>query len=161
MKRAMHLIMLIAGLSLVIPAANAQMKTKFEANLAGKNQVPAVQSSATGQAMFQLSPDGKTLSYTLSVKGIDNVTMAHIHMAPMGKDGPPVAWLYGDKMHPATKKGMFSGTLAKGTITAAQLAGPMKGKPLSDLVKTIRDGNAYVNVHTMAHPAGEIRGQIE
>jgi hypothetical protein len=37
----------------------------------------------------------------------------------------------------------------------------MKGKTISDLVQEIKSGDVYVNVHTVQHPAGEIRGQIE
>jgi hypothetical protein len=55
---------------------------------------------------------------------------------------------------------MFSGELAKGTITDKNLVGPLAGKTIADLVKLIKDGGAYVNVHTPAHPGGEIRGQI-
>jgi CHRD domain len=162
MKRAIQSTLFLLVCLLLIPVANAQKtKTSFVANLAGKDQVPPVETHATGRATFRLSKNGKDLSYTLNVKGIDDVTMAHIHMAPMGKDGPPVVWLYGDKMHPAKKMGMVSGMLARGTITEADLVGSMKGKPLSDLVKEIRDGDTYVNVHTKGHPAGEIRGQIE
>jgi hypothetical protein len=36
-----------------------------------------------------------------------------------------------------------------------------KGKTIADLVQEIKNGDAYVNVHTVQHPAGEIRGQIE
>lgn len=165
MKRAVQAVMLIAAFSLLVPAGNAQKKKmmmmKFQANLEGNSQVPPVATSASGHAMFTLSKNGKRLSYMLDVKGADNVTMAHIHMAAMGKNGPPVVWLYGSKMHPANKKGMVSGMLAKGTITASQLIGPLKGKPLSALVKAMHDGDAYVNVHTKAHPAGELRGEIK
>ncbi|HVC00468.1 MAG TPA: CHRD domain-containing protein, partial [Candidatus Dormibacteraeota bacterium] len=89
----------------------------------------------------------------------DEVTMAHIHMAAAGKNGPVAVWLYPTKSYPV-KTGKFSGLLARGTITAAQLGGPLKGQTIADLVKEIRDGDAYVNVHTKAHPGGEIRGQI-
>jgi CHRD domain len=59
------------------------------------------------------------------------------------------------------KKGKFSGVLRWGTLTAADLVGPLQGKSISDLVDQIKAGNAYVNVHTEKYPAGEIRGQIE
>jgi hypothetical protein len=36
----------------------------------------------------------------------------------------------------------------------------LKDKQISDLVKLINDGQAYVNVHTEANPMGEIRGQL-
>ena len=47
-----------------------------------------------------------------------------------------------------------------GYITSSDLVGPLKGKQISDLVKLINDGEAYVNVHTETNPKGEIRGQI-
>lgn len=151
---------LVLGLVfLLAPLINAQ--SKFTATLSGNEVVPAVSTPATGTATFELSRNGESLSYTLSVTDIENVTMAHIHIAPAGKDGPPVVWLYPSKPPAATKEGKFSGELAKGTITAANLAGPLKGKKISDLVTDIKDGNAYVNVHTTAHSAGEIRGQIK
>jgi hypothetical protein len=36
----------------------------------------------------------------------------------------------------------------------------LAGRPLADLVNHMRSGNAYVNVHTLRYPAGEVRGQI-
>jgi hypothetical protein len=50
--------------------------------------------------------------------------------------------------------------LATGTITAADLVGPLAGQPLSALVDAMEAGETYVNVHTSQFPAGEIRGQI-
>ena len=56
--------------------------------------------------------------------------------------------------------GPMNGPLSQGTITSANLQGPLKGKTISDLVKLINDGKAYANVHTQQNPKGEIRGQI-
>jgi len=129
----------------------------FSAQLSGQQAVPPISTRASGQATFMLSSDGKELGYKLDVSNIDNVTMAHIHLAPAGKNGPIVVWLYSGP----TKTGGFSGTLAEGTITAADLRGQLAGKTIADLVKEIDAGNAYVNVHTEKYPAGEIRGQIQ
>ncbi len=145
---------------LLVPLLNAQT-TKFTATLSGSEAVPAVDTPAHGAATFTLSKSGKSLTYTLSVSDIENVTMAHIHIGPPGKEGPVAVWLYPSKPPAVTKEGKFSGVLAKGTIMAANLAGPLKGKTIADLVSDIKDGNAYVNVHTKAHPGGEIRGQIK
>ncbi len=158
MKLAIQLAVFTIGAALLIPAAHAQKKS-FTATLSGAVQVPAVKTMATGHATFRLSKDGQSISYTLTVKKIDHVTMAHIHLAPAGKDGPPVVWLYPTKTY-TERPGKVSGLLSRGTFTAAQLVGPLKGKPLADLLKDMRDGDAYVNVHTTANPGGEIRGQI-
>ena len=90
-------------------------------------------------------------------EGIENVTAAHIHMAKKGENGPPVAGLFAGPK----KEGMFSGTLGEGTITDKDLVGPMEGKTVKDLIKALRAGELYVNVHTDKYPDGELRGQIK
>jgi len=51
-------------------------------------------SSAVGNAIFDLNPDGTQLGYTLIVANIENVFQAHIHSAPSGVNGGIVVWLY-------------------------------------------------------------------
>jgi hypothetical protein len=129
----------------------------FKAKLTGSNEVPSVKTKAKGEIKFKLSKDGKQLSYKLQVKNIENPNAAHIHLGKKGKTGPPIANLFtGPK-----KEGKFSGDLSEGTITAENLSGELMGKSLADLVQLIKSGDAYVNVHTDAHPDGEIRGQIK
>jgi len=133
----------------------------FTAQLTGAQEVPPVKTAATGNATFNLSPDGKSLHCQLKVTNLSDITMAHIHLGPAGKNGPVAVWLYPmSGPPPVLKPGSFTGILADGTITAKNLAGPLKGKPLSALVKDMQAARAYVNVHTKAHPEGEIRGQI-
>jgi CHRD domain len=151
----------ILGFVLLLAFVASAQGTKFQAKLSGMNQSPVVDTPAHGEATFVLSKSGKSLSYRLSVTDITNVSMAHIHMGPAGQEGPVVAWLYPSKPPAVVKKGKFTGLLAHGTLTAANLMGPLQGKTISDLVDQIKDGKAYVNVHTEKHPAGEIRGQIE
>lgn len=101
---------------------------------------------------------GEVLRYTLSVKDIENVTAAHLHMGKRTETGGPViAPLFlGPK-----KTGEFTGVLGEGTITDKDLTGPLSGKKISDLVKLMDAGEVYVNVHTEKHPAGEIRGEVK
>ena len=159
MNKILQLGVLILGVSVLVPSALAQ-KTIFTATLSGSDQVPAVDTSAKGEATFQLSPSGDSLTYTISVSDIEDASAAHIHIGAMGKNGPPVAMLYPTDASPA-KAGKFSGVLAKGTITATSFMGSMNGKTVADLVTQIEGGNTYVNVHTKAHPGGEIRGQLK
>jgi CHRD domain len=151
----------VLGFMLLFAFVTSAQGTKFEAKLSGKNQTPVVDTPAHGEATFRLSGGGKGLSYRLSVTDIANVSMAHIHLGPAGQEGPVVAWLYPSKPPAVVKKGKFTGVLRWGTLTAADLVGPLQGKTISDLVDQIKAGTAYVNVHTEKYPGGEIRGQIE
>jgi hypothetical protein len=138
----------------------ADTKRTFVAQLSGAEEVPEVDTRARGQANFHLSQDGTALSYTLVVANIENVIQAHIHMAPIGVNGPVVAWLYPSGPPAMLIEGRFNGVLAEGVITATNLVGPLAGASLEDLIDAIRAGNTYVNVHTVQFPGGEIRGQI-
>lgn len=136
-----------------------QMGSRFKAHLTAAK---GVASSANGDASFQLSADGMKLSYTLTVSGITDVTMAHIHVSAVaGENGDVTAWLYPRMAPMKMKAGMFSGVLGEGTIAAASLEGPLAGKTLADLVDAIKQGRAYVNVHTQQNPDGEIQGVIQ
>lgn len=140
----------------------AQMAVQsFRAHLSGDEEVPAVDTRATGQTVFRLSKDGAELSYRLIVANIEDVMMAHIHLAPAGENGAVAVWLYPDGPPPQLIEGRVSGVLATGTITEADLVGPLAGGTMEDLVAELREGGAYVNVHTVANPGGEVRGQIE
>ncbi len=133
------------------------MAGHFMSKLTGKDEVPAVTSKASGEEILMLSKDGKELTYELKVKDIENAKAAHIHAGKKGVEGPPVVGLFAGPK----KEGKFSGILAKGTITDKDLVGPLAGKTVEDLVKLIKDGDAYVNVHTDKHPGGEIRGELK
>lgn len=113
-----------------------QTTVMYMAALDGKQEVPAVDTTATGTASFELS--GSKLTYTIEVKDLSGaVTAAHIHMGKAGEEGAPV--------HTIT----FDGMKAAGswTMTEAEM-------------KNLKDGMYYVNVHTAKNAEGEIRGQI-
>jgi hypothetical protein len=133
----------VANLGTSLSAQGQVQGKKFTAELSGKDEVPPVDTTATGTAQFQLSPDGKELTYDLTTKD-QGFMMAHIHQGKAGENGPPVAPL----------------SMGKGKITASDLQGPLSGKQLKDLVDLMSNGGAYVNIHTQQHQDGEIRGQI-
>lgn len=143
---------MVLSVSLVFAA-----EKHFKAKLSGDESVPVVKTKAKGEAEFKLSKDEKELSYKLKVNSITNVNAAHIHKGKKGENGPVVAGLFtGSK-----KEGNFKGTLSEGVITQKELMGELEGKPLEALIQMIKSGDMYVNVHTDAHPDGEIRGQIK
>ncbi len=145
-----------------VPAENLlKSSSNFHAHLNGKEQVPPANTKAQGEAAFALSKDGDSIHYKITVANIENVTMAHIHEGAIGANGPVVVWLYPNAPPPKLIPGKSNGVLAEGTITNANLTGPLAGKGITDLLNDIKSGKAYVNVHTSKYPGGEIRGQIK
>ena len=151
---------LAAAVALGAATQASGVSATFTAQLSGANEVPAVDTAARGAATFLLSDDGSVLTYRLNVANIENVHMSHIHLAAPGVNGAVVVWLYPDGPPPVLIEGRTQGTLATGTITSADLVGPLAGMTLADLVAAMEAGGAYVNVHTEQNPGGEIRGQI-
>jgi len=133
----------------------------FRARLSGGEEVPAVDTDARGGAKLKLSKDGDELQFKLRAKKIEDVTAAHIHCGAEGVNGPVAVFLYsGPVVTP-------HGILSEGTLTATDVialpdsaACPGGIATFDDLIAKMRSGDAYVNVHTLVNPGGEIRGQV-
>jgi hypothetical protein len=160
MNRLTILLLLLATMSVASAVHAVAQPRTYVAPLSSAQEVPPNDSLARGQAVFRVSADGTTIHYRLIVANIQNVTQAHIHLAPAGVNGPIVAWLYPEEPPAQLIPGRSSGVLAVGTITDADLVGLLAGQTVADLVALIGDDEAYVNVHTTQYPPGEIRGQI-
>jgi len=133
----------------------------FNATLTGANEVPAVTTTATGTATFMLNDDNMTLSYTINVTGLTDPQASHIHWAKAGSNGPVVVVLFPKGTYTAINGQTINGMLAQGTISAADLMDALAGKTINDLIAGFKSGDAYVNIHTIINPSGEIRGQIQ
>jgi hypothetical protein len=170
----MRRLALFAMLSTAVLAGSnpavAQTPTRnFTVPLSGDEEVPLRATRARGVAILRLSDDETTLTYQLNVANIENVVAAHIHLGLRGVNGPVVVFLFGPA---APGGGRVGGPIGQGTITAANLVGPLAGQPLSVLIEALRTRAAYVNVHTNDgvvpidtgpgdFPGGEIRGQVD
>lgn len=163
--RFLRPLILVALLAILLLASSAQAagKRNFTASLKGRNEVPAVETRGQGEAIFHLSKDETELEFKLIVANIQDVTQAHIHCGAEDVNGPVVAFLFGFDPGGRTINGILStGTLDSGDIIPRPDSEVCPGgvADFDDLVEKIRSGEAYVNVHTIANPAGEIRGQI-
>ncbi len=123
----------------------------FNAKLTGQEEVPPVQTQATGSAVFH--PMGDSVHFIINASDIQDVTGGHIHSGSQGENGPVVSTLF-------QFDSPQSDVNTDGMISAVNLEGPMQGKQISDLSSAMKNGSTYVNVHTEQYPNGEIRGQI-
>ncbi len=152
-----------SGTTITQGAAGSQGGPSFNTHLHGDQEVPPVATLATGQAILFVGKAATHLSFKLLAANIENVTRAQIHCGPPGDNGPVVATLYGGPMVSP------NGTLAQGTVRDGD--GKIITQPDSPecpggvsnfaaLHDQMLSGNAYVNILTLGHPGGEIRGQI-
>ncbi|HVR37235.1 MAG TPA: PQQ-dependent sugar dehydrogenase [Methylomirabilota bacterium] len=131
---------------------------EFGALMTGSQEVPPVMTGAGAMALFELNSDG-TLSFDLIATGpIQDATQAHIHLGARGQNGPVVLFLYGltDGENFAAGDLIASGTVGDADV----IARPGFVPTIANLVERMRQGRAYANLHTLAHPPGEVRGQI-
>jgi hypothetical protein len=119
------------------------------ATLAGSQEVPAVTTSAAGDAWAVISTDGSTITYYVAYGGLSGAAAAaHIHLGDVGANGGVLLPLV------AGPSPMI------GTLTAADLTPTGSVTDFAGAVAAIEAGGTYVNVHTAANPGGEIRGQL-
>jgi len=128
----------------------AQGPSKITCPLTGSEEVPPVQTEATGVAEF-IVMGTDSIAYSVNATNIESATAGHVHLGAKGENGPIVVTLfkYDTPMNEVSENG---------TITADRLEGPMAGKQISDLTTAGADGKLYVNIHTEKNPNGEIRG---
>ncbi|MDZ7644330.1 MAG: CHRD domain-containing protein [Woeseiaceae bacterium] len=115
--------------------------TLLEAELSGSQEVPAVDTNATGSVALTLDAAGQLVTIHANTRQFPDATAAHLHSAYAGTNGPVEIGLTQDGSNPAH---WFAEEAA---LTAAQL-------------EALQDGATYINVHSAAHPGGEIRGQV-
>jgi hypothetical protein len=108
--------------------------------LSGANEVPPVVGSPmSGTATVTINPD-RTVVVKVSVTGM-TATASHIHEGAPGTNGPVIV--------PFTKTGDNTFASSDGAkLTESQYA-------------SYKAGNLYVNVHSAAHPVGELRAPIK
>jgi hypothetical protein len=127
---------LVTSLTFACVAAHA---ADVAVKLSGDQEVPPVASAATGVGTIVIKND-KTVSGSIKTTGIEG-TVAHIHLAEPGKNGPPII------------------TLTKSSDNTWSV--PEGAKLSDDQYKSFKDGNLYVNVHSAEHKGGEIRTQLK
>ena len=129
----------------------------FEAELSGDQEVPPVDTDTTGGFRIDFNDDLTAASYRLEVRDGVRISQAHIHCAPAGTNGPVVVFLAGFIAEGLDVDGRWIDNV---TITDANIINDACGATLAELAMAMLAGDTYVNVHSVAHPGGEVRGQL-
>ena len=148
--------------------ALAQGGSDFNTRLTGYQEVPALSTSGHGKFRASVRAGGSELRYRLSYSGLEAPPQqAHIHLGQRGVNAGVIVFLCDNTgAGPAGTKPCPdpSGTVT-GTLHAADVIGPasqgIAPGEFAELVRAIRAGATYANVHSVKYPGGEIRAQLE
>jgi hypothetical protein len=167
------------------PALGDDDHNRIQARLSGYEEVhfvagpPAAQRGAistTGRGTFRATIDknGELIRYRLTFAGLEgDITQAHIHFGQQATVGGIVVWLCQTMGTPApaavaaltpqcgemAREGKVEGTIAPAQVLP-QLAQGIEAGAFGELVRAIRAGATYANIHTVLYPPGEVRGQV-
>jgi CHRD domain len=142
----------------------APAKKKFVATLVGTSEVPAVTTTAAG-TMELIQEDSVNIVYTIATTArTDSITMAHIHAAAAGSNGPIMVWFYPTEAARAPGNGSGVAAAVNGVLRVGRItrAGTTFVAPFTwdSLLVRMNAGTAYANIHTRRFGGGEIRGQV-
>ena len=156
------LAMLLAAIG-VGAAVAGDGRGNARAKLKGYDEVPAVSTVASGKFKAEIDRSEQIIEYELSYRDLEaNALAAHIHLGQRAANGGVSVFLCGGGDKPPCPP--TAGTV-EGTIDPADVIGPasqgIAPGEFDELVRAIRAGVTYANVHSSKFPGGEIRGQIK
>ena len=155
---------MIVSLALVSGFTRSGKNESHKADLRGFDEVPAVSSTGTGELKMKVHENAQIIEFELTYENLEGTTTgaAHIHIGQEGANGGVVAFFCGGNGTPpcTPTSGSFSGMIEPDDITAVAAQGIALGE-WSEVVRAMRAGRIYANVHTNKHPGGEIRGQVK
>jgi hypothetical protein len=136
--------------------------------------VGAISTGARGTFRATIDKGGQSISYRLSYSGLEGtVTQAHIHFGQAHTVGGIIVWLCqtaapfvdpAGKAPTCPQAGTVTGTIGPDQVLALPAQGIAPTTPAAErfdeLVRAIRAGATYANVHSSAFGPGEVRGQI-
>jgi len=167
----------LAAIAMWVPASPGFGQKTFTANLVGVHETPIVVSTGTGHATVTISNDEKSIAYELTFSGLEGnmvpagkVLFAHIHIGRPTVVGGVAVFFCGGGNTTATQAACPTSGTVSGTWTPVDVVGPTAqgvdpanqgaDDAFARLVKSIKSGLSYANVHTTRSAGGEIRGQL-
>lgn len=150
-----------------LPARSNAHASHLNIPLRGFEEVPSVSSAARGS--FRARVETGAIRYRLSYSGLQgDVRQAHIHFGQKGVNGGVSVFLCQTTFNPdptglaptCPQSGEVDGLLLPANVVGPGGQGISAGE-FAELLAAIRQGVAYVNVHSTLFPGGEIRGQLD
>jgi len=142
---------------------------RLEATLRGIEEPPSVSSTGLGKFRAVIAQDRTSFDYELSYEQLEgDVQQAHIHLGQKGVNGGIAVFLCsnlgngpaGTQLCPGPREGSVTGTITADSIVGPGAQGLVQGE-FAELLRALDRNVTYVNVHTVKHPSGEIRGQVD
>jgi hypothetical protein len=138
---------------------------EFEADLSAVAEIPAPAGLPTARGTADMELDERELEIEINVEGqlTSAVTMAHIHGPATVSETAPIIFDFAPYMGGVIQGGARTGTMVNTRVDLDALpvsaTGVLRVDPDS-LITWLSDGRAYINVHTVLNPSGELRGQV-
>ena len=155
----------VGGVTAAVASGDSEQR-KFSVNLIGYEEVPAVSTLGGGTFHAAISRSADEIRYELTYNNLQgNALQAHIHFGQKSVSGGISVFLCSNLgnspagTQPCPQSGTVTGTLRPVDVIGPNAQGIAAGE-FAELVKALRAGVAYANVHSSVWPGGEIRGQL-
>ena len=151
-------------------------RNSIQTKLTGLQETPAtINTKASGEFKATISEDGTMINYEETWEDLSSaVTQSHIHFGRPGLSGQIVLFLCTNLTPPTGvpnpqncplgNPATITGVLTEADVIPSPVVGGQGidagAEGFAEMVKAIRTGSAYVNVHTTNHPSGELRGRL-
>ncbi len=177
MRTSLGWILGMLAATLIVPASGAQAdgdrgRKRFAAFLDGFQEVPAVSTSASGSLFLKVDRRSGEIYYRLNTGPLEgNIWQVHLHLGRTRTNGGVIAFLCNTVALPVENVpegtqecAPTDGGTITGTIGAHDILGPagqgIEAGEIDEVIRALRRGAVYVNVHSGKFPPGEIRGQL-
>jgi len=154
----------VLGLFALSARGDGDQANRFRARLVGGEETPAIFTPGTGRFSARIVDGDTRIEFTVSWSNLTSAPLvSHVHIGQRGVAGAVSYFLCGGGGKPACPAS--ASATVSGSVVAADVVGPaaqgIQPGDLAAVLTMMRAGLTYANVHTPAHPGGEIRGQLK
>lgn len=149
---------------IALAAYGGDDRNRFRAELVGTQETPAIFTAGSGTLILNIADHDSRIDFQLTWENLSGPPgAAHVHFGQRNAAGGVSFFFCGGSTKPAcpaTTSGAISGSVGAADVIGPAAQGIAPGN-LAAIIEMMRAGFTYGNMHTVAHPAGEIRGQLK